>query len=177
MVDKKDLYENIGKNFMGKNDEVTCQNDAQPETKLQRIKRLGFWWCSRQHYWKLRKNIGSTIIGNPKYGKGILLQIPLGHMDQGQKNSYYEADKLLGHAGIGCDSGMGGGSGVLDLEWDWSLHGAFAKCKRCGYDTRDHVREYVRASKDKHYRMNRPECRDGRCCHTGDLFAREELGY
>jgi hypothetical protein len=174
MVDKEDLYTNGAKDLI-----VSAENDScgkgEPEGVLARWRRLGIKWQLNRQYWQLRKKIGAKIIGHPRYGEGILLQIPLGHMDEGQKKAFWEADRMLGHAGIGCDSGMGCGSGVLDLEWDWSLKGAYAKCKRCGFDTREQVKRYCKETREEHASKN---CKTENCvCRNGPHMAREELGY
>ena len=173
MVDKEDLYTNAGEaiSCMVDNDQSNTEEELPRFYKLKQFWRYGI----KDRYWRIRRKVGSAIIGNPKYGRGILLQIPLGNMDEGQKKAFYEGDRMMGHAGIGCDSGMGCGSGVLDLEWDWSLKGAYARCKRCGYDTRDHVKEYCKETREEHARKN---CQEEHCvCRNGQYMAREELGY
>jgi len=171
MIDKEKLYTNAS-------EVISCMTESSQSVEKQKLplkSKLKMRFRNiKGNYWKVRKTIGSHIIGNPPYGKGILIQIPLNHMTEEQKKAYWESDKYLGKAGIGCDSGMGCG-GVLDLEYDWSLHGCYALCKRCGYDTRDNVREIIR--KDR-ARCEVKKCTDLYCvCRNDKFMGREELGY
>lgn len=170
MIDKENLYTNAS-------EVISCMVESGQsvgEQKLSFISKLKAKLNIKRNYWKIRKTIGSYIIGNPPYGKGILLQIPLNHMTEDQKKAYWESDRYLGKAGIGCDSGMGC-KGVLDLEYDWSLHGCYVLCKRCGYDSRENVREIIR--KDR-ARCEAKKCTDLHCvCRNDRFMGREELGY
>ena len=95
----------------------------------------------------IRKKIGSYVIGKHAFGQGIILQIPFYQMTDEQQKAFGKARLMLIDAGISCDSGMGCG-GVLNLNLDWSLHGASVICKRCGYYSDD--KEY-----DKKYNIER----------------------
>ena len=181
MIDEEKLYTQPQEVF----GDIKCGGDPNPESWWQRIKRLGIRWSFGKWYWRTRKRFGSFIIGNPKYNKGILLQIPLGRMTDEQRKAFFESRRWSAQAGIGCDSGMGcGNDSPLDLEWDWSLRGAYAICRRCGSDTRDQVKEYIKEKKQRHHEYligknsNHSQaevCKSGECHCFNDQ--REELGY
>ena len=148
MEDEEELYTHPDKVFGTKKDGVTYSPPPK-EGFIERLKRLGIKWQLGLWYWSTRKNIGSKIIGNPSRGKGILLQIPLNHMTDFQKEAFFQSRRNQSQAGITCDSGMSC-NGPLDLEYDWSLRGCYAICKRCGYDSRDNVRELILKHRKEH---------------------------
>ena len=194
MVDEEDLYKDPSK-FIALAEKNTFTDDTgtypsmedsprfHKYTKFERLKIfLRISWINRK-YRRVRKKIGSAIIGNPKYGKGILINIPLGYMTEDQKKAWWEARRLMQQAGITCDSGSGP-SGFLDLEFDWSLHGAVAICKRCGYDSRVHIKEYVSQKVKEHHDNMRYDkkvsasaydCQHGKCNCLNDQ--RGENGF
>lgn len=100
-------------------------------------------------YYRIRKKIGSFIIGNPKYGRGIYICTPTGFMTEEQREKFWRAEKLFREAGIRFDTGMSCDGG-RDWEFDWSPHGLFCICKRCGYDTRKHVKKYHEEREKEH---------------------------
>jgi len=61
----------------------------------------------------------------------VRLQFPIGTMEEPEKAKVLQAMSLLKEAGLSFDTGFGGG--VMDWEWDWSLHGAVATVRtfRC----------------------------------------------
>lgn len=193
MVDEENLYKDPSK-FIALAEKNTFTDDTgtypsmehsprfHKYTLFERLKiLLRLSWLNRK-YLRFRKKLGSAILGNPKHGKGILINIPLGYMTEDQKKYWWEARRLMQKAGITCDSGSGP-SGLLDLEFDWSLHGAIAICKRCGYDSRKHIKEYVSQNIEKHNKninsskrsASAYDCQNGKCNCLNDQ--RGENGF
>jgi len=79
-----------------------------------------------------RRWIGRKILGYPIPGSGILVQVDLGRKSKEEVENFHQAIKYLRRAGIGFDTGYGC---YYDMEFDWSLKGAIATCKRCGYSS------------------------------------------
>lgn len=83
-------------------------------------------------YTRPRRWIGRKILGNPRRGQGILVQVDLKYKTKDEVEAFWKAMDYLSKAGISCDSSYGG---KYDLEFDWSLEGAIATCKKCGYNS------------------------------------------
>lgn len=131
MIDPLDILRNIGES-MG------CPVEKPYKPKLtDRIKRL-----------RLKRWLGRKILGNAFYGKGILIQVDLSHKTKEEVDAFWQALKLLRKAGIGFDTGMGC---QYDMEFDWSLRGAVAKCKRCGYNSEEHREELAVKKRKEHF--------------------------
>lgn len=80
-----------------------------------------------------RRWFGRKILEFPnKRNGGILIQVDLARKTKEEVEEFHTAIKHLRRAGIMFDTGYGG---MYDMEFDWSLKGAYAKCKRCGYDS------------------------------------------
>lgn len=183
MVDEEDLYKNPTAAFT---DDTGLSMEQGPRFhKYTKFEKLKIFLHIKQIVWKfekLRKKLGSIIIGNPPLGRGILINIPLAWMTEDQKKYWWEARRLMQQAGITCDSGMGCG-GLLDLEFDWSLHGAIAGCKRCGYDSRKHIKESITRRIKQHHKnialkketASALDCRHGTCNCLNDK--RGEQGF
>jgi len=83
-------------------------------------------------YLKPRRYIGRKILGQPYGGIGILVEVDLSYKSKEEVENFWEALKLFRKAGISFDTGMGC---KFDMDLDWSLKGAVAKCKGCGYNS------------------------------------------
>lgn len=105
----------------------TC--DPKTENQLlslrQRIK-------NKIKYSDPRRWLGRKILGNPRYGQGVLMEVDLGYKSKEEVEAFWEAIKLLRKAGIIFDTGIGC---KFDMELDWSLRGATVKCRKCGYNS------------------------------------------
>ena len=108
-----------------------CEKDPNADSLLPLAQRLKYKW-KYSKYTKPRRYWGRKILGNPRYGQGVLMQVDLGYKSKEEVEAFWEAIKLLRKAGITFDTGMGC---KFDMELDWSLRGAIVRCKKCGYDS------------------------------------------
>lgn len=105
--------------------------DTKKDTNLSLKRRIrNKWFYSK--YTHPRRYWGRKILGNPRRGQGVLMQVDLGMKTKEEVDAFWLALKYLRAAGISFDTGMGC---QFDMELDWSLNGAIVKCKKCGYNS------------------------------------------
>lgn len=122
MSDSLDILRSLGEKFLNPN----CHKDKEKLPLSRRLKnkiKYGF---------KPRRWIGRKILGNPRYGQGILMQVDLARKTKEEVDAFWKALEYFRKAGIRFDTGMGC---QFDMELDWSLTGAVTKCKKCGYNS------------------------------------------
>ena len=106
----------------------SCERDKEASLPIHKKLRNSL------RYFKPRKIIGRWILGNPRYGQGILMQVDLAYKTKEQVDAFWKALEYLRKAGISFDTGCGC---KFDMELDWSLKGATVLCKKCGYKSEE----------------------------------------